>query len=106
MTDETLSRREADSHLTQVIKLVRDTNSRTIIIDERLKEINGTVSRHNEELFGNQHTVGVVRELEEIHDFMVSTKSGIKIMITLLSAVGIGNVLLLISLVSKIGETN
>ncbi len=71
----------------------------------RLKELNGTVSRHNEELFGNQNAVGIIKEVSEFHDFVVSSKTGFKIMITLLSAVGIGNVILLITLISKLGET-
>ena len=90
--------------LDQVMKLVRDINTRTIDIKDQLKEMNGTIARHNEELFGNQNSPGVIKKVEDLHDFVVSTKSATKVLVTIVSIVGVGNIILIISLVSKVGS--
>jgi len=91
------------TNLDQVMELVIDTNTRTIEISGHLKEINGTIERHSEELFGNNSTKGVIAELSELHDYAVSTKSAIKVIVTLVSLIGIGNIVLMVTLLSRVG---
>ena len=77
--------------------MVRETNT-------QVKEINGHVRRHQEEIFGKDNQPGLKLEVDEIHDFMIGTKSSVKTIITLTSiigAIGMTNLIAFILFVSN-----
>lgn len=69
-------------------------------VRDQVEEINGTVKRHDEEIFGSntKSTKGLVTGYEQLHDFEVAIRTGIKVIITLLSILGITNIVLLFRL--------
>lgn len=69
---------------------------------DQLMEQNGTIKRHDEEIFGTQNRTGLRREVDECHDFVVGTKSSIKTIVTIVSVIGLANLLALVLLVANI----
>lgn len=86
-----------NSQLKGLYDLVQETNT-------QVKEINGHVRRHQEEIFGVNNQPGLRLEVDEIHDFMIGTKSSVKTIITLVSAIGIANLIALILFASNLLE--
>lgn len=86
-----------NSQLKGLYDLVQETNT-------QVKEINGHVRRHQEEIFGIDNQPGLRLEVDEIHDFMIGTKSSVKTIITLVSAIGIANLIALILFASNLLE--
>lgn len=86
-----------NSQLEGLYELVRETNT-------QVKEINGYVRRHQEEIFGVDNQPGLRLEVDEIHDYMIGTKSAVKTIITLMSAIGIANLIALILFASNLLE--
>ena len=90
-------RRQADRELEELFTLMKQTR-------DQITEMNGTVRRHNEEIFGLPNgKCGLVREVDEIHDFVVTTKSSVKTIVTIVSIIGIANIIALVMLMANIG---
>lgn len=87
--------RWSDKELTALATLMQDTN-------DQVREINGSVKRHDEEIFGRKNSPGLKKEVSEIHDFMVSTKASVRTLIVLVSAIGIVNIIAIINLTRSI----
>lgn len=81
--------------LDKLYTLMLDTNN-------RVKEMNGAIDRHNEEIFGSSNSPGLRREMDEIHDFMIGTKSAAKTLIALISVIGIANLIALLVMITSI----
>ena len=63
-----------------------------------LKAINGTVARHDEEIFGSEeyHTPGLKKNQTEIMVFVASLRTTARVIGVLIAVLGISNVLILI----------
>ncbi len=63
-----------------------------------VKEINGSVKRHEEELFGDEThgTVGVVSRVRVLEDLGLKLETGIKVVIGIVALIGITNIMLLL----------
>ncbi len=63
-----------------------------------VKKINGSVKRHEEELFGDEvhGTVGVVSRVRVLEDLGLQLRTGIKVVIGLVVLIGITNIILLV----------
>lgn len=66
-------------------------------IDDQCKQINGSVKRHDEEIFGdeNKGTPGLKSTVAGLVEFMVQVKTAIVVIVTLLSLIGITNLVIL-----------
>ena len=90
-------RRQSDRELEELFTLMKQTRDQITIM-------NGTVKRHNEEIFGVANgKCGLVREVDDIHDFVVTTKSSVKTIVTIVSAIGIANLVALIMVIANLG---
>lgn len=72
---------------------------RVVLKDVRIqvRAINGTVKRHDEELFGhNDHgTVGIISRIRVLEDIALQGKTAVRVVVGLLVIVGFTNILLL-----------
>ncbi len=72
---------------------------RTVLYDTRkqVREINGSVKRHDEEIFGDKsnHTIGLIEVKEQFLEFRTQIRTGIVIIVTLLGLLGVSNLILL-----------
>ena len=68
-----------------------------------MKDINGTVRRHNEEIFGdsNKGTRGLRLEMDEIHDMLVAARAAARTVKWLAATFGGGNLIALAVLVAR-----
>lgn len=59
--------------------------------------INGSVKRHDEEIFGHEgnNTVGLKAQMSELNVFKTQIKTGIAVMVFLLAVIGVSNLVLL-----------
>jgi len=89
-------RRQSDRDWEEMFTLVKQTR-------DQVAEMNGSVRRHNEEIFGGNNQPGLRHEVDDCHDFMVSTKSGVKAIVTLLSLIGVVNIIALIVFMANLG---
>lgn len=86
MTDE----RRMDTFTEKDRQVLKDVRT-------QVQGINGTVARHDEELFGhNEHgTVGVISRLRTLEDLALQAKTAVRVVVGLLVIVGFTNILLL-----------
>jgi hypothetical protein len=91
-------RRQSDRELEKLFTLMKQTR-------DQITEMNGTVRRHNEEIFGLPEAgkCGLVREVDDIHDFVVTTKSSVKTIVTIVSIIGVANIIALVMLMANLG---
>lgn len=62
----------------------------------RVKDINGTIKRHEDQLYGDgKHQRGNTATLEELHDFMVEIKASTRTIFVFLGLIGITNIALI-----------
>ncbi len=66
-------------------------------VSDKVDEINGTVKRHDEEIFGNsaKSTKGLIKAIAELHDFRVSVQTAIRVIVVLLGLIGVTNLVIL-----------
>ena len=59
-----------------------------------LAGINGTVKRHDEEIFGDDDkgTTGLRLEMDEIHDLIISVRAAFWTLLVIVGALGLGNI--------------
>jgi len=72
-------------------RLLEQTYNQVIII-------NGTVKRHDEEIFGHDgnHTVGLVETRDQFLEFKTQIKTGIAVLIAIGTLLGASNIAILI----------
>ncbi len=72
---------------------------REVLKDTRaqVREINGKVTRHDEEIFGSDanSTQGLISSVSELHDFRVSVQTAIRVIVVLLGLIGVTNLVIL-----------
>ena len=84
-----------ERHMEEMFVMVKETR-------DQLKEQNGTISRHNEEIFGTQNHPGLRHEMDECHDFVVATKSSVKTITALVSIIGLANITAVVLLIANL----
>ena len=84
-----------NSQLERLYELAQETNT-------QVREINGHVKRHQEEIFGIDNHPGLRQEVDEIHDYMIGTKSAVKTVVTVISLIGVANLVALALLITGI----
>lgn len=64
-------------------------------VDGELKKLNGTVARHNEELYGvaERRKIGLIERSDETHDMITSTKAVLQTIKYIVAAFGATNLL-------------
>ncbi len=73
-------------------------------IHAQLVKINGSVQRHDEEIFGSKpkSTIGLRREMRGMHDLVVSATAAARTLKYLVSLLGIGNLAGLLWAITKV----
>lgn len=66
-------------------------------IEAQCVQINGSVRRHDEEIFGDEDkgTVGMKTTVAGLVEFMVQVKTAIVVIVTLLTMIGVTNLVIL-----------
>ena len=92
-------RRQAwnDRQMEEMFVLVKQTRDQVMIQ-------NGTIKRHNEEIFGNNNYPGLRKEVDECHDFVIATRSSVKTIVTLVSVIGIANIIAVVLLIANLSK--
>lgn len=72
-------------------QLLKDTHG-------QLQGINGSVRRHDEEIFGceNHNTPGLIQEVSELQALALQAKTAVRVVVALIALVGITNILILL----------
>lgn len=72
---------------------------RKVLKDVRaqVRAINGTVTRHDEEIFGDpsRQVVGSKKSIEELNRLALQVKTAVRVIVALVAVVGITNILIL-----------
>ncbi len=63
----------------------------------QVRAINGTVTRHDEELFGDEEhgTIGAISRIRALEDIVLQGKTAVRVVVGLLIITGFTNILLL-----------
>ena len=63
-------------------------------VANQVSAINGSVARHDEEIFGDERTktVGLREEMNAMHDLVVSLKASARTLQYLIGILGVGNI--------------
>jgi len=64
---------------------------------EQLQGINGSVKRHDEEIFGcpDHSTVGLIQDVTELQSLALQARTAVRVVVALIALVGITNILIL-----------
>lgn len=63
--------------------------------NKHLSEINGTVARHNEEIFGNNATQGLVPRVRQNEEYIIQVKAVTRAIVALMAIVGVTNIIMI-----------
>lgn len=68
--------------------------------------LNGTVRRHDEEIFGHQDrgTAGLRTQVAEMHDLIVSVRAAARTLAWIISILGVSNIVAIVFAMRNVGQ--